>query len=77
MKRTATMTSDQAASAAKQAVIAAPSVGAISTWWLGIPIEQATAVLGFCVLLMQLCYGIWKWWTEREEKKRRREREGE
>ena len=58
------MTSDHAASAAKQTAIAAPSIGALVVAWLDVPLNTWSVRLGVAFLLLQLLYLARKWWRE-------------
>jgi hypothetical protein len=55
---------DHAASAAKQTVIAAPSIGAIALAWLDVSINTWSLRLGVAFLALQILYLARKWWRE-------------
>ena len=58
------MTSDHAASAAKQAVIASSSIGTIVLAWMQVPLNEWSLRLGCAFLVLQLLYLARKWWRE-------------
>jgi hypothetical protein len=60
-----------AASAAKQTVIASPSIGVIVLAWLNVPLSEWSLRLGVCFLVLQLLYLARKWWREEFPKRRK------
>ena len=69
------MTSDQiaaaAASAAKQTIIASPSIGAILLAWMQAPLTTWQVRLGAAFIVLQLLYLARKWWREEFPKRKR------
>jgi len=57
--------------AAVQGAAALPSVGAIATWVLGVPIEKWAAVAGILFIGLQALVVLWRW---RRDIRRERER---
>ncbi|HRI16889.1 MAG TPA: hypothetical protein PL196_00045 [Burkholderiaceae bacterium] len=60
--------------AAIQGAASIPSLGAIATWVLGVPVEKWAALAGIGFILVQIAYLGWKWRRDirREDERLRR-----
>lgn len=55
------MTPEHKQDAAVQGLAALPSLGAIATWVLGVPIEKWAALAGIGFIALQALVVMWRW----------------
>jgi len=65
------MTQDEST---KQALIAAPSIGAIIIGWLDVPIATWSLRIGIAFILLQFAHKVWQWRNEHNDRKRKHRR---
>jgi hypothetical protein len=51
-----------------QAGHAVPSLTMITTWWMGITLDQLYKGAGVGFIVLQAAYLIWKWWKEAKKR---------
>lgn len=57
-------------SAAMEVFKAAPSIGAILTGWMSVPVETWAVRAGLAFILMQAAYMAWRWWRDIKHERR-------